>query len=242
MEKIKLSDIIMAYLDFKEKPSEQTEKGMTGYRQYLQIREYLPLLDKQVAMALILDKVLPQEKDAVATQMNLEIATTVYGLLGYAVNLENDLGYEALLNSAIYDALYESGFVDYLLQYCGADYARLKDMIAGACNFSNIFKITEVAALMSPENLNEFIKVTKELDLAISSDKVKELARIYEASDPDKAALVEAFRAAAVNKVMTKVTKATDEPVAPAVPVEKAEEAPASTEEKSEEKDSSAKA
>lgn len=199
MEKIKLSEILKAYIEFKDNPDEEHWKKVSDLISEIKIREYLPLLDKQLALTIILNKIEYQDKDAIATQMNLEIAKVIYGLLAYCINLENDLGFEALLNGFVVDALYTCGLVDAILDICEKDYKVLCESIQSAINFSNIFRITETMTLFSPEKLDELKKTTEELrQLTLSSDKIDKLVKIFEANDPNTMAFMEAVQAAAL--------------------------------------------
>lgn len=199
MEKIKLSNILKAYIEFKDNPDEEHWKKVGDLISEIKIREYLPLLDKQLALTIILNKIEYQDKDAIATQMNLEIAKVIYGLLAYCINLENDLGFEALLNGFVVDALHTCGLVDAILDICEKDYKVLCESIQSAVNFSNIFRITETMTLFSPEKLDELKKTTEDLrQLTLSSDKIDKLVKIFEANDPNTMALMEAMQAAAL--------------------------------------------
>ena len=202
--KIKLSEILKAYINFKDHPDEEHWKKVSELISELKIREYLPLLDKQLALTIILNKIEYQDKDAVATQMNLEIAKVIYGLLAYCINLENDLGFEALLNGFVVDSLYNCGLVGSILDICEKDYTLLCDMVQSTINFSNIFRITETMTLFSPEKLEELKQTTEELrQITLSSDKIDKLVKIFEANDPKTMALMEALEAsslAAANK------------------------------------------
>ena len=213
MEKIKLSELLLACQDFKSNPTDANFAPISKICGQLQVREFLPLMDKQLAMVNVLYRVLEQDKDAVAIQCNLEVAKIVCGLLKYVINLENDLGEEPLLNAAVYDILYECGVVAAILDFCEEDYLNFCKMIDGAINFSNIFRMEKVAALMTPENLQEFINATKDLELAISSDKIKELAKIYESADDSRALFADIVKQAALNKALA--PKAEIQPVSP---------------------------
>lgn len=240
-DKIKLSEILKSYIAFKDDPSnEEKYKNLTAYQDKLQVREYLPMLDKQLVLTLMLTKIENQDKDAVATQMNLEILKIIYGLMAYCINLENDLGFEALLNSFVVDALYASGIVGYILDFCESDYKLLCDMVQGTINFSNLFRIVDTMSLFSEEKLEELRKTTEDLrKLTLSSDKIDKLVKIFELNDPRTMATLEAMEAAAVASAIHNAGDKENKEVPIAQPEEHAEPEQQLEEEASEEVPSS---
>ena len=96
--------------------------------QKLQIIPYLSINRKIICASIITANIFNVERDAMQSAVHLTVAETMYGILEYCVNLENDLD-SYIVNETIYDVLCDFGFVDYILSLCLKDFDRLCDLI-----------------------------------------------------------------------------------------------------------------
>lgn len=198
-DKVKLSEMLRAYAEFREDPSNQERvDALASTVGRLHLRERLTMLDKQLAAVSIIARLDDNDKNAVATQMNLEILEIIYGLLSYCVNLEFDLPHETITNAWVVDALYDMGAVATIKSVCSEDYQSLLHIIEGALNFSNIFRIADSLAMFNEDAVKEFAKQTEELKKAvISTEKLNEMAKVYRDGDPVKRDIMDAIELSA---------------------------------------------
>ena len=110
MAKIKLTEVLTAILEFKKNPTEENNAKVHEYMQKLQVIPYLSINRKIICASIITANIFNVERDAMQSAVHLTVAETMYGILEYCVNLENDLD-SYIVDETIYDALCDFGFV-----------------------------------------------------------------------------------------------------------------------------------
>ena len=210
-DKLLLTDLLELCLDFKENPTDESEKKIVDFVNKFNVISYMPIQSKQIALALILNSATITEQDIklgagsdmdiTDVVLNLEAGKLIYGLLPYVINLENDLGAQGL-NMGVLDLLYQFGIADHILQYCRLDFDRLDKMVEEANNYSNLAKLADNIALMSPENMAEFTNVIIDLKNELTAEKLKDLKALATAGDPRWSALKETVADEAIGKAM----------------------------------------
>lgn len=203
METIKLTEVLTAILDFKKEPSEEKDEKIRGYMQKLQIIPYLSMNRKMVCAAIITANIFNVERDAAESAEHLTIAETMYGMLEYCVNLENDLE-SYIVDEVIYDALYEFGFMDYVFKYCGADFKRLCDLVDKMINFTNIYKIVETADYFKSDNIDALTKQLEAARKELTPEMLSDMKSILNGQSPEWKALKESVGDEALGKVLDK--------------------------------------
>lgn len=203
MDKIKLTDILVAILEFKKNPTEENDKKVHEYMQKLQIIPYLGIDRKAICASIIAGNVFNVDRDMVKSGIHLMVAETMYGILEYCINLENDLD-TYVTDETIYDTLCEFGFVDYVLQYCGTDFKRLCDLVDKMLNFGNIYKITEAAENFSSDKLDALIGQLKEARKVLTPEMLENMKEILNGQSSEWDALRKAVQEASLSKALNK--------------------------------------
>lgn len=201
--KIKLSDLLGTCLEFKQKPTVENEKKIHTLISQFQIATYIPLKQKEIILIIILNNCTTKDLDAVTTEMNLVVAKTIYGMLSYVVNLENDLEFAAFDAGAI-DLLYEMEIIDNVLKFCSADYNRLEKMIEETMNFSNLVRLANLANLMAPENIDKFTQTILDMKTELTPERLDNLKSLASSGSPEWAALKETVVDEVLGRVMDK--------------------------------------
>ena len=222
-EKILLTDLLDACLNFKKEPIPANEVAVKSITSRFVIKEYIPVVRKMVQISLILSTLNTEEFDEFDTETRLTVGKVVYGILGYVDNIENDLNTLAM-SAAIVDLLYEFGIIDEILAHCGKDYARLDKMVDETLNFSNLFRLAETVSLISPENINAFIKEIESIKSELTPENLDKMKSIANATAPEFQALKETLVDEALGKAMDKdFDKLKTEEPKPAEPEKQAE-------------------
>ena len=203
MEKIKLTDILTAILNFKENPSEENDKVVHDYMQKLHVIPYLSIDRKAICASIICQNVFNVERDMVKSAVYLVVAETMYGILEYCVNLENDLD-SYIVDETIYDALCDFGFVDYILSFCGKDFDRLCDLIDKMVNFSNIYKIVETAEYFRSDNIDALVKQLEAARKELTPEMLENMKSILNGQSPEWKALKESVGDMALGNALDK--------------------------------------
>lgn len=175
--KFKLSQYLELAVKFSEDPSDKNLEELNEFINTIQVKEFMPLADKEIVCARILS-ILNDDFSATGAARFIEMGRIIYGLLGYCVNFENDLDTIALSTPSIYDTIVMNGLYDYILNKCFADYNRLLKMIDNTINANNIGKIIETANMFSPENFNKWEESIKAIKGDLNSKTVGDLIQI----------------------------------------------------------------
>ncbi|MBO7691884.1 MAG: hypothetical protein J6T10_04525 [Methanobrevibacter sp.] len=199
MEELKFSEYIEKCLDFEKNPEDQTKiEEIKNFLDKIEVKEYLPMKEKELIMMNILDT-LHQDYDAPGAAMILEHGKVIYGLLGYCVNLDNDL---PIINYNYFcvDAIYKYGLYDTVISYCEKDYNRFLKMLDETINFTNIYRITQTAALFNEEAYENWKKGIQDLKDSLNSEDIKSFLEIVDAENEDIKDLVTSLQDLALNQ------------------------------------------
>lgn len=172
-ENIKLSELLEVCLKFKKQPTDTNEIIVKSLVNKMVIRKYTPLTIKQLNLVLILSQI-TERMDAVEAGIQVEIGKIIYGLLPHVVNLVNDLDRVSGIASVV-DILHEQGIVDYIKKYCLDDYVDFCNMVQNSVHFSNIERLSRVAALLDRESLEEFTNSIYTLKEELTPEKLEML-------------------------------------------------------------------
>lgn len=201
MENIKLSELLDAILAFKHDPTEENDAKVQALLGKLQIVSYLNLTKKMLAATKICINIWDDNKDAIHSGITLEINELLYGLLEYAINLENDLGYFQSLD-LIYNTLCEYGFDDYLLKFCEKDFKRLQRLVDRVYNFGNVYRIEKTAEMFTPESLAQFASTLKDTVSSLTPEMLADLKSVANAASPEWQAFKETTADEVIDKTL----------------------------------------
>ena len=199
-EKIKLTEVLEACLDFKREPTIKNETIIKSITSRFIVKEYLPLSDKIVQVALILGNISSDNLDQFEAESWLVIGKVVFGIMGYVTNLENNLD-KLALSPMVVDLLYEMGVIDEVLKICEKDYKRLEKMVDEAMNFTNIFRIVATTQLFDSEMVGEFIEEIHKFRTELTPEMLENLKSIANAASPE----FEALKQTLVDEVLGRV-------------------------------------
>lgn len=203
MEKIKLTEVLTAILEFKKNPTEENNAKVHEYMQKLQVIPYLSINRKIICASIITANIFNVERDAMQSAVHLTVAETMYGILEYCVNLENDLD-SYIVDETIYDALYDFGFMDYIFSFCGKDFDRLCDLIDKMVNFSNIYKIVETAEYFRSDNIDALVEQLEAARKELTPEMLENMKSILNGQSPEWKALKESVGDMALGKALDK--------------------------------------
>lgn len=199
-----LKEVLKVCADFISAP-EDTEK-VAAYNdmcQNLVIKSYMPMQEKVITIVrIVLDSDKDYDMPATFFMAGVEIASLFDGLISYT-NLEQNLTIDDK-NYENYDLLYQSGFADYILQFCQRDYDRLVHMIERTMSFENLNELTSSMREMNVGALegltNELRNCKKDLDPEV----LRNMADILRYNDPNLGRLKEVLETDAYDKAENK--------------------------------------
>ena len=195
-----LKEVLKVCADFISAPEDKEKvAAYNDMCQNLVIKSYMPIQEKVIAIVrIVLDSDKDYDMPATFFMAGVEIASLFDGLISYT-NLEQNLTIDDK-NYENYDLLYQSGFADYILQFCQRDYDRLVHMIERTMSFENLNELTSsmreinVGAL---EGLtNELRNCKKDLDPEV----LRNMADILRYNDPNLGRLKEVLETDAYDK------------------------------------------
>lgn len=195
-----LQEVLKVCADFISAPEDA--KKVTAYNdmcQNLVIKSYMPMQEKVIAIVrIVLDSDKDYDMPATFFMAGVEIASLFDGLISYT-NLEQNLTIDDK-NYENYDLLYQSGFADYILQFCQRDYDRLVHMIERTMSFENLNELTSSMREMNVGALegltNELRNCKKDLDPEV----LRNMADILRYNDPNLGRLKEVLETDAYDK------------------------------------------
>ena len=199
--KIKLTSLLEACLDFTRDPSPANELKVAEIANLFAYREYIPLIEKQIQVAAIIGGIPGDEYDALVCENWLVMGKVIHGILPYVVNLENDLD-KGAMTPAVVDLLYNMNIVDSILEHCEKDYKRLEKMVDDTMNFTNLFRLVQSVELLDPSKLDEFMKELREMKQELTPEMLANLKSLAVSASPEFAALKEAVADEAIGKAM----------------------------------------
>lgn len=164
----------------------ENEEKVTAYNdmcQQLIVRTYLPIQEKVIALIrIVIDSDKDYDVPASFFTAGVEMACLFDGLISYT-NLVQDLGIDEK-NYENYDLLYQSGFADYILQFCEKDYGRLVRMMERTMSFENLTELTNSLREMNVGALDNLTNELKNMKNEIDPAVLKDMADIMRYNDP----------------------------------------------------------
>lgn len=176
MEQLLLSEYLLACVHFEKDPTEENEKVIQDFLSKLSIKGYIGHKDKEVNMMTVLNSI-PGDYDAVATAGQFAISKIIYGLLPYAINLNNDISLLSLSFHAI-DLLYEFGLIKTILQFCKEDYERWEKMVDESLRFDGIQKMFGTLALLDSAEFDKWVDMMNELKQEFTPEMIKAISAL----------------------------------------------------------------
>ena len=195
-----LQEVLKVCADFISAPEDKEKvAAYNDMCQNLVIKSYMPMQEKVIAIVrIVLDSDKDYDMPATFFMAGVEIASLFDGLISYT-NLEQNLTIDDK-NYENYDLLYQSGFADYILQFCQRDYDRLVHMIERTMSFENLNELTSSMREMNVGALegltNELRNCKKDLDPEV----LRNMADILRYNDPNLGRLKEVLETDAYDK------------------------------------------
>lgn len=199
-----LQEVLKVCADFISAPEDKEKvAAYNDMCQNLVIKSYMPIQEKVIAIVrIVLDSDKDYDMPATFFMAGVEIASLFDGLISYT-NLEQNLTIDDK-NYENYDLLYQSGFADYILQFCQRDYDRLVHMIERTMSFENLNELTSSMREMNVGALegltNELRNCKKDLDPEV----LRNMADILRYNDPNLGRLKEVLETDAYDKAENK--------------------------------------
>lgn len=202
MDNLKMTQYILKCAQFQEDPENAgLFDDISNFCDTLEIREYIPLKEKELIVMEILSY-LNSDYDAPGAAAFLEMGKTNIALLRYCVNLENDLDFNFLMNLHLTtDLIMQFGLYDAIIQTAGEDYKRLCVMIDNAVSVSNFYRLTQTAQLFDEKAYENWKKSIEDLKDTVSSKEVQDLINLVDQDGQEGKEIVDQVRQMAVNHV-----------------------------------------
>lgn len=208
-EKLKFSDYLLMCTSYNEEPTDENYKKIQKFLSALQIREFLPLKEKELVCGKVFS-FLNDSFNAIGVARYLEMHKVLQGLFSYCVNMENDIGDVYSVVHSVYDSVFVYGLYDTIYTQCTKDYDRLSRMIDNTLNVMNIEKIIETANLFDQAGYDEWSKQMEEIKNTLDSETVKQLIQMTSQANGSSDELMESLTELALqtaNKEMEETNK-----------------------------------
>ena len=113
-----IHEVLAAAAEWAQNP-ENTDaaEALENIKNSLVIKDYMPLKQKELCLNKMLIDIYVEKDSADAFSVGTEIAMLFDCLLGYVVNLNQDID-TLFKDTEFYDLLYISGIVNYILGFC----------------------------------------------------------------------------------------------------------------------------
>ena len=204
---MKLKEILDICDAFVKNPEDEaTVKAYNNMFQNLEIRAYLPMQDKVVALVrMIIDSDKDIDIPETFFTAGLEIACCFDGLLSYA-NIEPEVNID-IKNYENYDLIYQSGLADYILKFCGKDYERLVRMMERTLSYQNLMELVQSIKEVDVGSLSEVTEKIRGMKDEIDPEVIKNIADIARMNDPALNNLKDTIDNEAVDKAFKEKTE-----------------------------------
>jgi len=150
----------------------------------LTFKPYLPLRDKRHALSMFMVHVNLLEFDLeepTEFAIDLEKLYLLHLLLEPYTNMEVDV---LDLTDEDYDVLVISGFVNKVLEFCGNDYYKMKELVDESFRVQTIIKNYKNIEELNLDKMGEMIESLKTVFGDLSSEDISNLNSIITANDP----------------------------------------------------------
>lgn len=204
---MKLKEILNICDAFIKNPEDEaTVKAYNNMFQSLEIRAYLPMQDKVIALVrMIIDSDKDIDVPETFFTAGLEIACCFDGLLSYA-NIEPEVNID-IKNYENYDLIYQSGLADYILKFCGKDYERLVRMMERTLSYQNLMELVQSIKEVDVGSLSEVTEKIRGMKDEIDPEVIKNIADIARMNDPALKNLKDTIDNEAVDKAFKEKTE-----------------------------------
>ena len=177
MEELKFTEYLRLCSEFEKDPqNEEKLNDITSFVSKVVVKEFIPLRKKEMLAMDIVTSLSP-DFDAPSTAAFLEGGRVLKGLMSYCANLRNDVPLSTLYYFAS-DAIYQYGLYDHIIKYCESDYKRLVKIIDDVVNATNIYRITQTAAIFNEDSYQQWVKNMENLKDTLNSEQLKSLLEL----------------------------------------------------------------
>lgn len=183
MEKIEFQKVIKICNDFINDASAVNLKTLEDLKAQLVIHTYLPMQEKVICLYKVtIDADKSMEVAASAFTAGLEMALCFDGLLAYT-NIDINIPKEWKIYES-YDAIYQSGLADYILQYCEKDYSRLTNLMERTISYENLRELMDSLSAIQPQAMNDMLEEFKRFRENATPEMLHDMAAIMQFNDP----------------------------------------------------------
>lgn len=183
MEKIEFQEVIKICNDFIHNPSNEHLKKLEDLKAKLTIRTYLPMQEKVIILYKVtMDADKSTELATSVFSAGLELSFCFNALLAYT-NINANIPKEWKIYES-YDAIYQSGLADHILQYCSTDYNRLIRMMERTLSYANLRELIDTFAQVQPKNINQALEEFKRFREGATPEMLHDMADILRLNDP----------------------------------------------------------
>lgn len=206
MKYFDLYDILMVCNDFVMHPDKQDSiDEFNRMKNELIIRAHLSLSQRQAVLLKTLMDIKSDEEMSVADlSKSLEISLTFNGILAY-INIDQNFS-SVFKDEDMYDLLWLSGFCDYVLEKCHADFERLEKQVYAMVSFDNLRVMLESISELDVGNIDALTRAFTEFNFKATPETIKNLAEIARFNDP----LIKEFKDELSNKAYETLSKSSD--------------------------------
>lgn len=179
-----IHEVLAAAAEWAQNPENaDAAEVLENIKNSLVIKDYMPLKQKELCLNKMLMDIYIEKDNADAFSIGTETAMLFDCLLGYVVNLDQDI--DTLFKDVeFYDLLYISGIADYILGFCQIDYNRLEKMAERMISYDNLKNLVEVIDMASPDTVKELTEEFKKFRTDTKPDMLKHLSDIMAGNDP----------------------------------------------------------
>ena len=179
-----IHEVLAAAAEWAQNPeSTDAAEALENIKNSLVIKDYMPLKQKELCLNKMLIDIYVEKDSADAFSVGTEIAMLFDCLLGYVVNLNQDID-TLFKDTEFYDLLYISGIVNYILGFCQTDYNKLEKMADRMISYDNLKDLIETIDMASPDSVKELTEEFKRFRTDTKPDMLKHLVDIIAGNDP----------------------------------------------------------
>lgn len=183
-ENIKINEILEICANYIN--NTQNEEYVNEYKDMINslvIRSYIPIAQKEILLRKALIDVKTVDTESYHFTTALEIAKTFDILLGYIVNLDQDIN--ALWKDYdFYDILQLADIPGKILDFAAEDYYKCEQMLSDCLHFDNIKELLQSVNLASADEIQQLTKAFENFTLNTNPDILKQYNDILATEDP----------------------------------------------------------
>lgn len=180
--KLKIEEILLAAAEFLQNPNDEEKiNAFEEIKRNTTVRAFLPIAAKMIILERLIRDINLFPDEIYDFAGAFEICSTFDAILSYT---NVDLNFDPILKDyEYYDILWQSGYCDYVLDFCKRDYERLINMAWQMIDYNNLKQLLDALSRIDSSAIENLGKKIDKIKTEINPEIIKNLSNIVAGND-----------------------------------------------------------